>query len=709
MNARRFRVHGVVQGVGFRPFVYRLAQRLRLAGWVRNDGAGVQIHVEGGRGDVARFRARLSGSAPPASSITTIDALDTEPLGLREFQILASDIPERATTSISPDLCVCDECVRELRDRHDRRCGYEYINCTHCGPRYSIIRSLPYDRPRTTMASWPLCDACGREYGDPDDRRFHAQPVACSACGPRYWLRTTADDTERIGSAAIRDAARLLRSGRILAIKGVGGYHLACDARHVGAVRELRTRKFRKQKPFAVMASTPAVAGRLVELDDVQRALLESSARPIVVAGARRTLPGVAPDTRELGVMLPYAPLHHLLFDAGAPDPLVLTSANRSSEPIAFEDGDARERLRGIADGFLGGQRPIQRRVDDSVVTSRGGHPFMLRRSRGYAPARVARLRAEYPILAVGADLKNTIALGIDGEVLLSQHIGDLGDLATDTAFRTTIEDLLAMYAVRAQDLVVAHDLHPEYVSTRTALALPAARHVAVQHHHAHMAGVLLELGMADVPAVGVILDGTGYGLDGGIWGGEVLVGGLGSGFERVGSLRPVAMPGGDAAARFPPQAAAAFLPDVDIAMMEGGPLDFPPRFRQARALIASGLRCIPSTSVGRLFDAAAAVCGFTRAIEFEGQAAMWLEQQAAPGRVEFPATLDGRRLLRQVLAARVAGRSVSSIAYAFHDSLARAFGFAAVGAARRAGVSHIVLSGGCGRTLCCMSVLSRR
>jgi hydrogenase maturation protein HypF len=696
-EARRVTVRGTVQGVGFRPFVYRVARELGLAGWVRNDAGGVVIHAEGEPGALDSLERAIGLRHPPAAVVAEIRVEAAEIGPHASFEIIASDAGGTPTTRISPDLAVCEDCLRELRDRSDRRGAYPYINCTNCGPRYSIIRTLPYDRARTTMAAWPLCPGCRADYEDPSDRRYHAQPVACPRCGPAYRL-VVDGEVRSSGVEALPQAAAMLSEGAILAMKGVGGYHLACAATDAGALLRLRERKFRKEKPFAVMTASLASAQGLATLGPVELDLLTGAARPIVLAPARSILPLVAPDTDEIGLMLPYAPLHHLLFDAGAPDPLVLTSANRSSEPIAFEDGDALERLAGIADAFLVGERPIQRRVDDAVVGVRRGRPFMIRRGRGYAPASVATLRADRQILGIGADLKNAVALAVGGEVFVSQHIGDLGDLDTDRAFRETIDDLLGMYDVDRARLVVAHDMHPEYVSTGVASGLGAGRLVAVQHHEAHIAAVLLEHGRLAEQVVGLALDGTGYGRDGTIWGGEVFVGSALAGFRRVGSLPPVEMPGGDGAVRFPVQAAAAFLPGIDPAVLEAEPFGFPPRFRQAQAIRAAGVRSMRSTSAGRLFDAAAAVCGFVREVTFEGQAAMWLEHLARGGKVDRAGIGESQGAegwVRAIVDARRRGADPADLAAWFHDALARWLVRAAAGAAAGAGCSTVVVSGG--------------
>ncbi|HKT60001.1 MAG TPA: carbamoyltransferase HypF [Gemmatimonadales bacterium] len=711
LGARTVRVAGVVQGVGFRPFVFRLARAHRLTGWVLNDPDGVRIHVEGEEAALDAFLRQLTAETPPAARIDRLESRTTELEACRRFEIRESEARAVPTARISPDLPVCAACLAELSDPADRRFGYAYINCTDCGPRYSILLGLPYDRPLTTMREWPLCADCEREYRDPADRRFHAEPVACPTCGPTHALLLPSQTIQGDGrlertegdEAAIARAAELLRQGRILAIKGIGGYHLACDARCGAAVADLRERKYRKEKPFAVLVRDVETARGLVTLSPEAGALLTGPARPIVLARARVSLPGVAPECSELGVMLAYSPLHHLLFAHGAPDALVLTSGNRSSEPIAYRDDDARERLSGIADGFLVGARPIARRVDDSVVRAGAAGQVVLRRGRGLAPGTVARLPLDGAVLALGADLKNTVTLVMDGEALMSQHIGDLDHYPAFQAFEETIRDLTAMYRVRWNELAVVRDLHPEYVSSRWAERVPARSVTAVQHHRAHVASVLAERAAADARVIGVAYDGTGYGDDGAIWGGELFVGSVRAGFERTVHLRTAALPGGDAAARYPVQAAAGFLAQLpDLADLTAAPFEFPRRYLWARRLVESGVRSFPTTSVGRLFDAVAALLGFTREISFEGQAAVWLENLArGSGPVEtypFPVVgceLDFRPALHAVISDRLSGRPPAEIARAFHGSLARATTDAIHSLREVRGIEAVVLSGG--------------
>ena len=700
-NACSIRVRGVVQGVGFRPFVYRLARANRLNGWVLNAEEGVELHLEGAETGLEAFVRGLKTQPPPAASIAEIEIQPAEPLGLRQFTIRSSQHRVHPTVRISPDLPVCDQCLQELFDPADPRYLYPYINCTNCGPRYSVILALPYDRPNTTMNKWVLDDYCAREYSNPGNRRFHAQPVACPACGPGYYLHPC-DETASGSESGIHRAVEMLRAGKILAVKGLGGYHLACDARNPAAVTALRDRKYRKERPFALMAKNLQVARTLVELSSEAEVLLTSVARPIVLAPAKTELAGVAPDNHELGVMLPYTPLHYLLFAAGAPEVLVMTSANRSSEPIAYEDEDALQRLACIADSFLIGQRPIARRVDDSVARSGAFGPVVLRRARGYAPGAVTLLPAERPILALGADLKNTITLVVNGQAFVSQHIGDLGHYQSLRAFHETVQDLVSMYEVPWEDLLVVHDLHPQYASTAHAATLKGESQ-AVQHHRAHVASVLAERREWEKRVVGVSFDGTGFGDYGTIWGGEIFVGSLKLGFQRVAHLRQATLPGGDAAAECPVQAAAGFLAQLDdVPDFTSPPFGFPRRYRSALELVSKNVRSFPTTSMGRLFDTAAALLGFTREISFEGQAAMWLEQLArsAPSGEPYPfpftgGELDFRPLLRAVVEDRARGRDVRKVARSFQRGIAQGLWDTVNVISRSCGLDTVVLSGG--------------
>ncbi len=684
-TARSIHVRGVVQGVGFRPFVFRLARANNLTGFVLNEQDGVNIHLEGAEPALDAFIHDLQTQAPPASRITGMHIETAEKVGLRDFSIRRSQRGAQPSARISPDLPVCADCLAELFDPANPRYLYPYINCTNCGPRYTVIERLPYDRPHTTMKRWTLDAFCAAEYQDPANRRFHAEPVACPQCGPQY----TPD---------IASTARRLHAGEIVAIKGIGGYHLACDARNALAVQALRERKFRKEKPFAVMVHTLEDARSLAGLSSEAETLLTSIARPIVLAPAKADLPGVAPDNHELGLMLPYAPLHYLLFAAGCPAVLVMTSANRSSEPIAYQDDDARQRLSGIADAFLVGERPIARRVDDSVARAGACGPVVLRRSRGYAPGAATTLPVDRPILAVGADLKNTITLVVAGQAFVSQHIGDLEHYEALESFRQTVSDLVSMYEIDFQDLLVAHDLHPQYASTLYAQELQSAHRLPVQHHRAHIASVIAERQAWDQRVIGISFDGTGYGDDGSIWGGEFFVGSLVEGLRRVMHLRTATLPGGDAAARHPVQCAAGFLSQID-----GLPgLEMPDRYQRSLRLIDKQVRTFETTSMGRLFDAAAAVLGFTREVSFEGQAAMWLEHIARSAQntdaYSFPATadeLDFRPLLASVVHDRAKRRNPAEIARAFQRGVANGVRAAVELLRAKYDIETVVLSGG--------------
>ncbi|HSY57946.1 MAG TPA: carbamoyltransferase HypF [Terriglobales bacterium] len=701
-SACSIKVRGVVQGVGFRPFVFRLARANTLAGWVLNGDEGVEIFLEGADQGLQAFVHALKTDSPPAAQITDIEVQLSNPVGYGDFTIRESVRKNHPSARISPDLPVCNDCLSELFDPADRRFLYPYINCTNCGPRYSVLLAVPYDRKNTTMRPWPLDEFCASEYDDPGNRRFHAQPVACPICGPAHYLQI-GDQMVRGNEASIRAAAEMLKAGKILAVKGLGGYHLACDAKNADAVRSLRNRKFRKEKPFALMAKNLEVARKLVRLSADAETLLNSVARPIVLAPANLNLLEVAPDNSELGVMLPYTPLHHLLFAAGAPDVLVMTSANRSSEPIAFDDIEALDRLSGIADAFLIGERPIARRLDDSIAGTGVFGPTILRRARGYAPSAVAVLPAKRPILALGADLKNTITLVVDGQAFVSQHIGDLEHFQSLQSFQQTIEDLVSMYEVPWDELLVVHDCHPQYASTIHAGMLSSAEKRGVQHHRAHLASAVAEHGAWDEQVIGVCFDGTGYGDDGTIWGGEIFTGSVRGGFERIAHLRRAVLAGGDAAAHHPVQAAAGFLAQIDdLPDVSSAPFFFPERYQHSVELIRKSVRTFATSSMGRLFDTAAALLGFTRDITFEGQAAMWLGQLArrssAVKPYPFPFVgkeLDFGPLLAALARDRFHGRDLSECARAFQGGIADGLSQALGRLGRAHETETIVFSGG--------------
>ncbi|MBX0328534.1 carbamoyltransferase HypF [Oscillochloris sp. ZM17-4] len=651
-------VRGAVQGVGFRPFVYRLAQEIGLDGWVLNGTGGVSIELDGPPAGLELFLRRLRDEAPPRALIVDLEAAWRAPHGHRGFHIRLSDGGGPRTTLILPDTATCPECLAETLDQDNRRFGYAFTNCTNCGPRFSIITALPYDRPNTTMRGFALCPACLAEYEHPADRRFHAQPNACPVCGPRLEYRGLGVGGWGLGvgsanpqrtptphipapSSPLAMAASALRQGQIVAVKGLGGYQLMVDPRSAEAVARLRDRKARPEKPLALIARDLAQAAEIVQVDDAAAALLSSAEAPIVLLprradGAFPIAPEVAPGSPYLGVMLPCAPLHHLLLRA-IDFPLVATSGNLSDEPICIGEEDAARRLGQIADAFLAHDRPIARHIDDSVATFMAGAPRLLRRARGYAPLPVA-LPAEAPcILAVGPQLKNTVALSVGRQAFISQHIGDLSTMEAVSAFERVIADFLRLYEARPE--IVAHDLHPDYVSShfaRRASLAPGARRVAVQHHHAHFAACLAEHHAAG-PALGVIWDGTGYGVGGTIWGGEFLLGDA-SGSRRVAYLRPFRLPGGDAAVREPARVAVALLMEIfGKGIFEQDHLAPVAHFDQTQRgilerMIFQGINSPLTSSAGRLFDGVAALLGLRQRVSFEGQAAIALEHLADPG-----------------------------------------------------------------------------
>jgi hydrogenase maturation protein HypF len=692
----RARVEGTVQGVGFRPFVYRLASELELAGFVRNDERGVLLEVEGGETAVEGFLRRLSAEAPPLAAVEAVRPSDVAPAGERGFRILASPRGGEPAALVSPDTATCGECLAELFDASDRRHRYPFVNCTNCGPRFTIVRGVPYDRPLTTMAGFEMCTRCAEEYDDPADRRFHAQPNACPECGPT--LRVLPGDA--YGDEALRGAVAALRHGGVVAVKGIGGYHLACLAAREPAVAALRARKHREDKPFAVMVRDVAAARELVSLTDDEAALLAGRDRPIVLAPRVPGAPvaaSVAPRSADLGVLLPYSPLHHLLL-ADVGEPLVMTSGNVSDEPIAHEDGDARERLARIADLVLLHDRPIHTRTDDSVLRAvPGRRPLLLRRSRGFVPDSLPLpVAGERPVLACGAELKSTFCVAKGGRAWVGHHIGDLKTFEVLQAFEAGIVHFERLFAVAPA--VVAHDEHPDYLSTRYALARHGVETVAVQHHHAHLAACLAEHGERG-PAVGAIYDGTGYGRDGSVWGGELLVGGLAD-FERAGHLWPVRLPGGDRAVRQPWRMACAWLLEAGWE----GPLPGPDRRRseQVAELVRTGLSSPLTTSMGRLFDAVAALCGLRAEVSYEGQAAIELEAAADPeerGEYELPVgadgVLDARPTVLAVARDVARGEGVGAVSARFHAAVAGATAEACAAAASRAGLGTVVLSGG--------------
>ena len=716
MSRVRARVEGTVQGVGFRPYVYRLAGELGVAGHVLNDSRGVVVEVEAAPETVERFLARLAAEAPPLAHVERVVAEPLEETGERGFAIRESPRDGEPRAAVTPDSATCSDCLAEVFDPGDRRFRYPFTNCTNCGPRFTIVRNVPYDRPHTTMAGFTMCAECRREYEDPRDRRFHAQPNACPQCGPRAALEHAGGGSPADAEArdAIEAAARALLSGAIVAVKGLGGFHLACRADDESVVAELRKRKHREDKPFALMTRDLDGARELVELEPAEAELLVSPRRPVVLARRRpdaRVAGAVAPASKDLGVMLPYSPLHHLLL-ADAGEPLVMTSGNTSDEPIAYRDEDARERLAHIADLFLLHDRPIETRTDDSVVRVAAGRTQLLRRSRGYVPAETALpVACRAQLLACGAEQKNTFGVAKGGRAWVGHHIGDLENWETLSSFTEGIAHFQRLFAVEPE--VVAHDLHPEYLSTKHAMELDGVRLVGVQHHHAHLAACLAEHGETG-PAVGAIFDGTGYGSDGTVWGGELLVGDLSS-FERMGMLFPVRLPGGAAAVRQPWRMACAWLAEaLGNEALEGAPAlprglsgpVTPVAWRQVCELARTGVASPLTTSMGRLFDAVAALCGIRAEVNYEGQAAVELEACSDPGEERaYPLPVEGEGGGPLVMDARAAVAEIAReleervaiplVAARFHNAVAEATARACVLAAGRGETETVVLSGG--------------
>ncbi|MEO8091732.1 MAG: carbamoyltransferase HypF [bacterium] len=696
IERHRICVGGIVQGVGFRPFVHGLACSRGLGGFVLNDDDGAVVEVEGDPDSLRSFATALSSEAPALAEVGVVSSESVAPRGDRRFRIEASS-GGPASAQIPADAATCDECLRELWDPADRRHRYPFINCTQCGPRFTIVRRTPYDRANTTMASFEMCEACRVEYEDPADRRFHAEPIACPDCGPTLslWVGGRSGDGSPTGEQALAGAVKALRGGRIVAVKGLGGYHLACDAVDEQAVARLRSRKRREEKPFALMTSEP---DRLAALDDRERSLLGSRHRPIVLVSGRPPAPpaSVAPGTRSLGLMLPYTPLHHLLCaDFGGP--LVMTSGNRSDEPIAIDDAEARERLAEIADAFLAHDREIHRRCEDSVVRA----SLVVRRSRGFAPEplRLHRCDPTKPIVAAGAELKSTFCVLRGEQAFLSPHLGDLDSPLAYEAFRSDLELYLEMLGVRPE--LVAHDLHPDYPSTRWALE-QQAEPIGIQHHHAHAAACLAD-NEKSTPALALVFDGTGYGTDGTLWGGELLRCDL-ERFERVAHLDPVPLPGGEAAIRQPWRMAAAYLERA------GRPVPFG-RWPEVRpSLEVNAPLC---SGMGRLFDAAAALLGVREEVSYEGQAAIELEQLAADVDAEpYECRLEDGRIHGTDLIAAVhddldARRPCDQIAAAFHEGVAAIFAAACAEAPEPETV--VALSGGSFQNLRLLRSVRRR
>jgi len=715
-------VRGVVQGVGFRPFVYRLALEEGLAGSIGNDTGGVTIEIEGPAERVEAFRRRLEAEAPPLSRIDSIAVREAPATGGTSFQIIASEAAGHVNTGIPADAATCADCLRELLDPNDRRYRYLFLNCTNCGPRYTITRSIPYDRPQTSMARFTMCPACQAEYEDPADRRFHAQPNACPLCGPRVWL-VASDGVEIPADDPVTAAIDRLTAGEILAIKGIGGFHLAVDATNEFAVMRLRDRKHRYGKPLAVMVRDLEAARELCVVTPQEEELLLTVARPIVLARKRTgcgIAPSVAPGIPWLGVFLPYAPLQHLFFADPRVRALVMTSANLSEEPIAIDNDEAVARLSEIADTFLMHDREILQRCDDSVMALVDGAPQLIRRARGFVPLGVplspqVSESGSPPLLAVGGHLKNVFALARGRFVYQSQHLGDLENLTGLEFFREALAHLMHTFEIESE--VVVHDLHPGYLSTSWAKEWAAERNlplIAGQHHHAHVAGCMAEHGVE--LAIGLALDGTGYGTDGTIWGGEVLIARL-DGFDRFAHLDYVPMPGGEAAIHEPYRMAIGHLHAAGFDVGSPELLDLlgckEPQVRILRRMIDRGLNAPLTSSLGRLFDAVAALVLGRGVVDYEAQAAIELEGAAVdepddsgsgyplelfPGdwSARKPATISAKPLWKELVENLHAGVGKSRIAARFHAGVASAFIRAAKSAQENTGIEKVALSGGC-------------
>jgi hydrogenase maturation protein HypF len=718
---RHIRARGVVQGVGFRPFVYTLARSLGLTGYVFNSSSGVTIEVEGEEAAVAAFVRRLREEAPPLARVAEVVVTTMVACGGAEFAIRESQEEVGRFGLVPADAGTCAPCWREFGDPQNRRYGYPFTNCTHCGPRYTIIHEVPYDRATTTMAPFTMCAACELEYRDPADRRFHAQPNACGVCGPSLALvprgasAAEVSFVDRDALGVVRCARALLREGKILAVKGLGGFLLACDATNGVAVAELRRRKRRPDKPFALMARDVAAVRRFCAVSDEEEVVLQDACRPIVILAALsegnavRLAEGVAPGNRTVGVMLPYTPLHYLLF-GDSPEreaefaALVMTSGNLSEEPILVTNEDALQGLDGVADWFLLHNRDIATRVDDSVVRVFAGHERVLRRSRGFVPQTVDLGVEMQEVLAFGAELKNTFCLTKGQYAILSQHIGDLENHETTKFFEETVEKMQRLFKLRPQ--AVAYDLHPDYRSTRLALASGIEKKIGVQHHHAHIASCMAENHL-DGDVIGVAMDGTGYGTDGAIWGGEFLVADFAR-FERRAHLRYVSLPGGNAAVRQPWRMALSYLRDAFGAEV---PEELA-RFRGISerqvalvdAMIARRLQTVETSSCGRLFDAVAAMLGAASAVSFEGQAAIALETAIETGveeRYDFevedgtPQVVDMRPMIRGLARDVAYGRSVGVVAARFHNTVSAAVVEVCCRIRRIDGLERVCLSGG--------------
>lgn len=707
MKRAEITITGVVQGIGFRPFIYNLARSHGLRGWVLNNEKGVLIDAEGEDGNLDRFLEDIPRLAPPLSRIESLEVRYGTPQGYRRFEIRTSEASQERFVLVSPDVATCDACLAELMDPSNFRYRYPFINCTLCGPRYTIIQDIPYDRDKTTMASFTMCGVCRKEYEDPANRRFHAQPNACPACGPSLEL-IDRHGNKIFAPDPVEATLDLLGKGAIVALKGIGGFHLACDAKNETAVSTLRQRKFREDKPFAVMCRDLDEIRRHCEVNEGEARLLLGVERPIVILQRRiesTIAPSVAPYQQTLGVMLPYTALHHLLFQ-GPLRALVMTSGNVSDEPIAYRDDEARARLSRIADFFLLHNREIHIRCDDSVARVFGGKPYMLRRSRGYVPFPIKLAASIEPILACGAELKNTFCLTRGPYAFMSHHIGDLENLETLSSFEQGIEHFKRLFSIEPKG--VAYDLHPDYLSTRYALALDGLPKVGVQHHHAHIVSCMAENGVSG-NVIGVALDGTGLGTDDTLWGGEFLIADPRD-FRRVAHLKKVPMPGGAGAIKEPWRMAAVYLDEAFGEGWEKAGMDGPGGIDQAklkilRRMIDRRLNTPLTSSMGRLFDAVSALLSIRHEVHYEGQAAIELEAVAAPQENEpypfalqqktEPMVIDPVETIRAVVSDVRQGTSRAVISRRFHETIASMIVETCDTLRRKENLNRVALSGG--------------
>ncbi len=702
-------VDGIVQGVGFRPFVYALAKSHNLKGWVRNTSSGVDIEIVGKSENLELFLEAMRTSPPPLARIDTITLNSPNALDYHDFLIIQSQSMTGDFIPVSPDMSICPDCLEELFDPNNRRFRYPFINCTNCGPRFSIIKEIPYDRPLTTMADFEMCSDCAHEYSDPGDRRYHAQPIACAKCGPTV-IYSEPENPVISGDAAIQRARDALKAGKILAVKGLGGYHLACDATNPTALDRLRQRKLRSDKPFALMAFDIATIKRFVDVDQGEETQLSSPQHPIVLLQKRdtiSTLDHTAPAQKHLGFMLPYTPLHLLLLEPapGFPEVLVMTSGNISEEPISYEDNEAVQRLSSIADCFLSHDRPIHMRVDDSVLRMFENHPYPIRRARGFAPDPI-RIDKNLPqLLACGAELKNTFALSRQQYVFLSHHIGDLENLETLESYHSGIQHYRNLFRIKPE--AVAVDLHPDYLATRYGEIEACERNlplIRIQHHHAHLAACLADNNIfSDEPVIGLIFDGTGYGTDGHIWGGEVLVGNYHY-YERRFHLQEAPLPGGDSAIRNPSKIALAYIHAAGIDWRDS----FPPvreystsEVNVLKQQLIHNINCVPTSSMGRLFDAVSSLLGVRHHVTYEGQAAIELENLVDHNETRsYPVGItDGIiktfDLITKILDDQVNDVNPGVISARFHNTLANICLDACNTIRSEAGINQVALSGG--------------